>query len=111
MRRAVAVAFALLTLAGTAWAAGLPIPPPPDRWVTDTVGLVAPGERAALDAKLEAYQRQTGHQIIVWIGGSIAGAPLDEWAVKTFAAWKLGRKGLDDGIAIFVLASDHLIDV
>jgi hypothetical protein len=24
---------------------------------------------------------------------------LDDWAVRTFAVWKVGRKGLDDGIA------------
>jgi uncharacterized protein len=115
MRHALALRFALpfafLACAGTAWAAGLPIPPPPTRWVTDTVGLIAPDARAGLEAKLEAYQRRTGHQVVVWIGGSIAGAPLDEWAVKTFAAWKLGRKAMDDGVALFVLASDRLIDI
>jgi uncharacterized protein len=47
----------------------------------------------------------------VWIGGTIGGAPLDDWAVKTFAAWKPGRKGSDDGIAIFVLAADRKIDI
>jgi uncharacterized protein len=111
MRHAVAVPLALLALAGMASAANLPIPPSPARWVTDTVGLIAPEERAQLDAKLEAYQRRTGHQVVVWIGGSIGGAPLDEWAVKTFESWKIGRAGVDDGIAIFILASDHLIDI
>jgi uncharacterized protein len=111
MRHAIRVSFALLALAGTAWAADLPIPPPPARWVTDTVGLIAPEQRARLDARLEAYQQRSGHQVVVWIGGSIGGAPLDDWAVKTFEAWKVGRKGMDDGIAMFVLASDRLIDI
>jgi uncharacterized protein len=31
--------------------------------------------------------------------------------VKTFAAWKVGRKGMDDGVAMFVLARDRLIDI
>jgi uncharacterized protein len=111
MRHALALPLTLFALAGTAWAADLPIPPPPARWVTDTVGLLPPDERAQLDTKLEAYQQRTGHQVVAWIGGSIGGAPLDEWAVKTFEAWRIGRKGIDDGVALFVLAQDRLIDI
>ncbi len=39
----------------------------------------------------------------MWIGKTLDGAPLDDWAVRTFAAWKVGRKGMDDGLAVFVL--------
>lgn len=102
---------ALLGLAPAARAAGPSLPPVPERWVTDTVGFLSGDRRAQVDARLEAYQQKTGHQVLVWIGGTIGGAPLDDWAVKTFAAWKPGRKGSDDGIAIFVLAADRKIDV
>ena len=111
MRRAVAVTFVSLWLAGTARAAGPTLPPTPERWVTDGVGFLSVSRRAELDAKLEAYQRQTGHQVLVWVGGTIGGAPLDDWAVKTFQAWKVGRKGIDDGVVVFVLASDRKIDI
>ena len=111
MRRAAAVTFVCLWLAGPARAAGPVIPATPDRWVTDGVGFMSANLRAGLDAKLEAYQQKTGHQVLVWVGGTIGGAPLDDWAVKTFAAWKVGRKGIDDGVAIFVLASDRKIDI
>jgi len=87
------------------------IPPAPTRWVEDRVGFLSPAARAALDVRLEAYERATGHQVVVWIGKTIEGAPLDDWAVRTFAAWKVGRKGLDDGIAVFVLADDRKIDI
>lgn len=88
-----------------------PIPPAPTRWVEDHAGFLSPGTRAALDARLESYERATGHQVVVWIGKSLHGAPLDDWAVRTFAAWKIGRKGLDDGVAIFILADDRAIDI
>jgi uncharacterized protein len=88
-----------------------PIPPAPKRWVTDTVGLLSDGARARLDAQLERYERDTGHQVVVWIGDTLGGAPLDDWAVRTFAAWKIGRKGLDDGIAMFIHARDRTIDI
>lgn len=91
--------------------AAAPVPPSPTRWVEDQVGLLSPATRTALDARLEAYQRATGHQVVVWIGTSLDGAPLDDWAVRTFAAWKVGTKELDDGIAIFILADDRAIDI
>lgn len=88
-----------------------PVPPAPSRWVEDRAGFLSPGARASLDARLEGYELSTGRQVVVWVGKTLAGAPLDDWAVRTFAAWKVGRKGLDDGIAIFILADDRTIDI
>jgi uncharacterized protein len=98
---------AALTLAVLAVA----IPPSPSRWVEDHAAFLSPATRTALDGRLEGYQRSTGHQVIVWIGRSLEGAPLDEWAVQTFKAWKVGRKGFDDGIAMYVFAEERKIDI
>jgi len=92
-------------------AAVAPVPPSPSRWVEDPAGFLSSTTRDALDARLESYERSTGHQVVIWIGKSLQGAPLDDWAVRTFAAWKVGRKGLDDGIAMFILADDRMIDI
>ena len=86
-------------------------PASPTRWVEDRAAMMSPAARDALDARLAGYQRATGHQVVVWIGATTGGAPLADWAVRTFAAWQLGRKGLDDGVAIFVLADDRAIDI
>ena len=101
--------LAALVLAAVAAAA--PTPPAPARWVEDHAAFLSPATRAALDARLEGYERATGHQVVVWIGKTIGGAPLEDWAVQTFAAWKVGRKGLDDGIVMFILAGDRAIDI
>ncbi|HVV84417.1 MAG TPA: TPM domain-containing protein, partial [Kofleriaceae bacterium] len=87
------------------------IPAPPTHWVEDHATFLSAPTRDALDARLEAYEQATGHQVIVWIGDTLGGAPLDDWAVRTFAAWKIGRKGLDDGLAMFVFATDRTIDL
>src|SRR5262249_33567787 len=85
--------------------------PATTRWVTDAAGFLSPSARAEIDARLEAVERATGHQVVVWIGDTIGTAPLDDWAVRTFAAWKVGRKGIDDGLAMFILAADRKIDI
>lgn len=101
------LALALLSVLATA----APIPPAPTRWVEDRAGFLSPSARTALDARLEGYERATGHQVVVWLGRTLEGAPLDDWAVRTFAAWKIGRRGLDDGVVLFVLADDRAIDI
>ena len=101
-----AVALAIVTALAAA-----ATPPAPTRWVEDNASFLSPAARSTLDARLEGYERATGHQVIVWIGKTLDGAPLDDWAVRTFEAWKVGRKGHDDGIAIFVLVDDRAIDI
>src|SRR5215468_5126751 len=101
----------LALLAALAAATQAPIPPPPVRHVTDNVGFLSAETAASLDERLEGYERQTGHQILVWIGDTIGDYPLDDWAVKTFAAWKVGRKREDDGLVLFILAKDRKMDI
>jgi uncharacterized protein len=95
-------------LGAAAWvAAQSQTPPPPTRWVTDTVGFMSPAAASQLDSRLREYEQQTHHQLIVWIGDSTGNDPIEDWAVRTFAAWKVGRKGIDDGLALFIMAKDR----
>jgi uncharacterized protein len=88
-------------------AAETPIPDPPTRWVTDTANFMSPGAASALDSRLQAYEQSTGHQLIVYIGQSSGDAPIDDWAVRAFQKWKVGRKGIDDGLVLFIMAADR----
>ena len=92
-------------------AAQLEIPPSPDRWVTDTAGFLSPAALRETDRRLEDFQNQTGHQVLVYIGKTTGVYSIDEFAVKAFEAWKPGRKGLDDGLALFIMAEDRRIRI
>ena len=105
----IAILLATCTLAAKVEEA--PIPPPPKRWVNDDVALLSPATRAAVDSRLEAYERATGHQVVVWISNTIGNAPLDEFATRVFEAWKIGRQGKDDGVLVLVLKDDRRIAV
>ncbi len=101
--------FASLALsAGQAWAQA---PPAPTRWVTDSAGFLSGEARQQLDSQLEAYQRQSGHQILVWIAPTTGGVPLEDFTVQAFAGWKVGQKGLDDGLVLFVFADDRKLRI
>lgn len=94
-------------LTAAAHAAETPIPAAPTRWVTDQAGLLSPATVSQLDDTLASYQRSSGHQVIVWIGTTLGGAPIEEWSAKAFSKWGIGSRGKDDGVAIFVFATDH----
>ncbi|MDR3670565.1 MAG: TPM domain-containing protein [Holophaga sp.] len=112
MRRLLVLFCVLAGLCG-GWLLEAQAAPPasPQHWVTDGPGLLTPAVREGLDRRLEAYQKGTGHQVLVWIGTTTAGDPLEEWTVRAFAAWKVGRAGLDDGLVIFLFAGDRKVRV
>jgi uncharacterized protein len=92
-------------------AAGAKIPPAPTHFVTDEANFISPTARLNLEQRLERFQRQTGHQIIVWIGFTTGETPLEDWAAETFKSWRVGRKGIDDGLALFVFSADRKIRI
>lgn len=95
------IAAALFTLA----LAGLP--PTPTQFVTDTQNVLSVQTVESLDAELQAYQRATGHQVIVYIGDTTGGTPLEQWTVDAAEQWGVGRKGHDDGAVLFAFMKDH----
>ncbi len=83
------------------------IPAAPANWVTDRVGLLSSSKAEQLNERLEAFQEKTGHQIVVYVDKSTGGEDIDTWAAKTFEKWKVGRKGIDDGLAVFIFTGDR----
>lgn len=87
------------------------VPPAPTSMVTDRAGVLSPGVRAALARSLSAYAQRSGHQLVVWIDRSSGGVPIEQFAVEAFAAWKIGQKGLDDGLAVFAMTEDRAVRI
>ncbi len=111
--RPTALLAALLVTAACLQAAAqdVRIPPAPSRWATDEAGFLSRDTVAGLDARLEAFERETGHQVLVYIGRTTGGVPIEDWAVRAFEAWKVGRKGLDDGLVLFIMAGDRAVRI
>jgi uncharacterized protein len=86
-------------------------PPSPTAWVTDNAGVLGEGTRASLDRRLDAYAKSSGHQVLVWIGDTTGDVPLEEFTVKAFERWKVGRKGIDDGVVVFLFAKDRKVRI
>lgn len=71
--------------------------------VTDGANVIPAPVRARLEAKLRDLEGQTGAQVAVLTVDSLDGEPIEDYAVRVFQTWRLGRRGVDDGV-LFVVA-------
>lgn len=74
--------------------------------VTDSAGMLDAGQRAKLEALLKDYETRTGGQIGILLIASTAPEAIEQYSIRVAEAWKLGRKGVDDGV-ILVVAKDN----
>jgi len=112
-----ACAVAVLVILALFAVVGCDDPPPhapdtPKAWVTDRSGALSSQAWAAVDAQLEAYEKRTGHQVIVWIDRKLpAGTTVEAFGLLAFNAWGIGRKGHDDGVVLFVFVEDRAVRI
>jgi uncharacterized protein len=108
--RAAAVALLLCFSAGAA-RSETAIPAVPNAWVTDAAGLLTAQTVSEQNVRLRQYERKTGHQILVYIAPTTGGVPIEDWSVSAFKKWQVGRKGLDDGLVLFIFSQDRTLHI
>ena len=99
----------LLLLRGTAWAV-VPVPPLSGR-VVDLTHTLSPAAQARIDASLADLERRKGSQIAVLIVPTTDGEDLAQFGIRVAEAWKLGRKGVDDGAILLVAKNDRRLRI
>ena len=107
LMRATAIAV-LLLVSLSALAEDRPIPPLTGRVVDETETLAAEQKRA-LELKLQAFEQRKGSQIAVLITGTTYPEPIESYSIRVADAWKIGRKGVSDGILVVVAKSDRVM--
>lgn len=110
MLRALLVAVALC-LAHPAGAQALKAVPALSARVVDQTSTLSADQRARLEAKLAACERQQGAQIAVLIVASVAPETIEQYALRVVEAWRLGRRGIDDGALLLVAKQDRKLRI
>src|SRR5690349_20679398 len=75
--------------------------------VTDSTGTLTTNERQALEAKLTSFEREKGSQVAVLLVPSLDGETIEDFAGRVTDDWKLGRKGVDDGVLFVVTKQER----
>ena len=117
LRALLAVAFALasaLAVAQQQWHSNteglVPIPPLTAR-VTDLTNSLGAADVQALDAKLAAWEQKTGNQLAVLLLPTTQPEPIEAYSIRVAEAWKIGRKGQDNGALLIVAKNDRKLRI
>ena len=75
--------------------------------VNDYAGVLA-ARGPAIDATLQAFEAQTGHQVFVLTVERLpADSSIEAYAVAVFEQWQPGRQGKDDGALLVIVTGDR----
>ncbi len=96
-------AAAFLALVGVGGALAAVAVPKLETRVTDLAGTLTAPQRDALESKLRDFETKRGSQVAVLIVPTLGEETIEEFAGRVTDEWKLGRKGLDDGV-LFAIA-------
>jgi uncharacterized protein len=99
--RAVWALLLAFVLAAPAFAQLKPVPALSGR-VVDEAGMLDASQRERLTAVLADYEARTGSQIAVLLVKSTEPEAIEQFSIRVTDAWKLGRKGIDDGVLLMV---------
>lgn len=87
-----------------------PVPPLKER-ITDTTATLSAADEARIEAKLKQFEAQKGAQIAVLIVGTTQPEAIFDYAIRVGEAWKLGRKGVDDGVLFLIAKNDRKLQI
>ncbi len=107
MKRLLLVALTVLVF-GAAAAHAVDVPYLSGR-VVDNADLLPPDAEQRIAARLETLERETGAQVVVLTVPTLGGNPLEDYALKVVETWKLGRKGVDDGVLFLVAREERAV--
>jgi uncharacterized protein len=105
--------FVSLLLLVSVWAPAQAqtFPKPNNTRVVDTANLIAPADETALDAKLAAYEKETGRQMVVATIPSLEGYPIEDYGYRLGRTWGIGSKEKDDGTLLIVAPNDRKVRI
>jgi uncharacterized protein len=79
--------------------------------VTDLAAALDETARQALEARLAAFEQAKGGQIVVLTLDSTAQEDIAQYSIRVVDAWKLGRKGVDDGVLLLFAMQDRAMRI
>lgn len=96
----------------TAWAQGGVQPVPAlTAHVMDGTGTLNSTQREALEAKLTAFEQSRGAQVVMLLVPTTQPEDIAAYAQRVGDSWKIGRKGVGDGLLLVVAKNDRKVRI
>ncbi|MBM3423370.1 MAG: TPM domain-containing protein [Chlorobi bacterium] len=100
--------LAMLVRVPSAWA--LDVPQLTGR-INDLAGMISPEVEADLDARLAGLEQKESTQIVILTVPSLEGDPIEDFSIRVAEAWKIGQKGVDNGVLFLVSRDDRKVRI
>ena len=104
-------AFACCLGTSTAMAQDLQAVPALTARVIDTTATLDSAQLQALEAKLAAFEKTRGTQIVVLMVPSTLPEDITDYAQRVGDSWKIGRKTVGDGVLLIVAKNDRKLRI
>lgn len=85
--------------------------PPLSGRVNDLAGMLSPQAEATLEDKLARYEQATQRQFALLTIDSLEGDALEDFSIRVVEAWKLGKKGKDDGLLLLIAQKERKLRI
>src|SRR3989338_8208000 len=85
--------------------------PPLKQRVTDLTATLDAGQTQTLESRLAAFEKNKGAQLAVLFVPTTQPETIEHFALQVAEAWKLGRKGVDDGALLLVAKDDRALRI
>jgi uncharacterized protein len=79
--------------------------------VTDLTDTLNASQIQALSAKLAAFEASKGSQIAVLMLPTTQPETIEQFGIRVVDEWKLGRKGVDDGVLLLIAKDDRKLRI
>lgn len=85
--------------------------PPPQGYLNDFAQVLSEPTRASLEDQLKKLEEETGIEMAVVTVDSLQEATIEDFAVRLFEDWKIGKKGEDNGVLLLVAPGERQVRI
>ena len=85
--------------------------PPLTARVTDLTSTLDAAQKQELESRLAQFEAKKGSQIALLLLPTTQPETIDQYAIRVAEAWKLGRKGVDDGVLLLIAKDDRTMRI
>jgi uncharacterized protein len=94
-----------------ATAQDLQVIPPLSARVIDTTRTLDAAQTQALEAKLAAFEKARGAQVVILMVPTTLPEDITDYVQRVGDSWKIGRKGIGDGLLLVVAKNDRKVRI
>jgi len=85
--------------------------PPLSARVTDLTSTLDAVQKQQLETRLAQFEEKKGAQIAVLLIPTTQPETIEQFGIRVVDAWKLGRKGIDDGVLLLIAKDDRTLRI